>query len=117
MHARTVLTFDNRPLAADRLNGVEAAIPDRHTRQGKCAHQIAFHVQEKLFSDDHGDKGRNQCSHGQHFPVIFIDEHAQHLSQINADLCKAPAMPQPITMSPPSFGVYFSHSAPPHIFQ
>ena len=112
MHTGAVLPLDDGPLPADRLNGVETAVPNGHTGQGEGALQISLHGLQKVPSDHQAHQRRHDGGHGQHFPVALVDEKANLLAQIDGNLAEAP----PVAKPPPNGGLraQLSHVAPPH---
>ena len=77
VQAGTMLAFNDVPFPAHDLDRVEAAVPDRHTGQGKSAFDRSFHCQEEISANDHGNQTGDERSHRHHFPVILINKTPQ----------------------------------------
>ena len=112
VHARPVFPLDDGPLTANGLNGIEAAVPDRHACQRKRALEVSLHRQEKILADYHAHQRGDDRRHGQHLPVALVDEKAQLFSHIDGNLTGTAPVADP---SADRFvDAYFSHAAPPH---
>jgi hypothetical protein len=86
MGTGAVFPFNNRTLAADDLDGIEAAVPDTDACQCEASVHGSFLGHKHIRSDGKCDKAADQGCHRQYFPVILIDKHADQLAEIDSGL-------------------------------
>ena len=92
MHAGSVLSLDDGTLPAHRLDGVEETVPDADAGKREGTLELSLHSYVHVLADNQRDQSGDQSGHGKNLPVILVDEHSQHFSQINPDLRTTPAM-------------------------
>ena len=102
MHSRTVFPFDYIALTTDHLDGVETSVPDAYAGQCESSLEGPFHVHEEILLDYNGDNRGDEHGHGDYLPVVLVQEHADQLSEVNADLVNSSSMS-------------VSHFPPPHL--
>ena len=111
MHAGAMLPLDDPAFTADRLDGIEAAVPDGDAGNGEGADEVAFHVQPEPLADHHADEAGDDRRHGQDLPVVFIDKEAELLAQVDPDLAHSSRMVD--FADTVGFYCAFRHSAAP----
>ena len=113
VHSRPVLAFDDIAFTADHLDGVEASVPETDAGHCQGTDQRSLHAAEQAPPDHDAHESCHQRRHGQHHPVVLIEEHAEQFPKIDLHL----ADPAAVTALDLRFFVFircfFRHDAPP----
>ena len=104
MQAGAVLALKDGTLAADNLDGVEHPVPEADTGKGKGASQGSLLCDKHITANYNCYNAGNDCRHGNNFPVILVDEHAQILAQVDSELGDPTLMLFLFHAGSPSFG-------------
>ena len=92
MHAGSVLSLDNGPFPAHRLDGIEETVPDTDACKRKGTLELPLHSDVHILAYNQRDQRGDQSGHGKDLPVGLIDKHAKIFAQVDRDLRKAAAV-------------------------